>query len=84
VLLTSELVTNGIMHGHTDVEVQLDITGDVVRVEVTDGGDGCPVAKDVQPGADHGRGLMIVSSLATSWGVRLAAARTAVWFELHW
>src|SRR3954447_3885961 len=84
VLLTSELVTNGIIHGRTDVEVQLDITEDAVRVEVIDSGkEGCPVAEDVQPDADHGRGLMIVSRLSSSWGVELSRSRTAVWFELR-
>jgi len=84
VLLTSELVTNGIIHGCTDVEVRLDITEDAVRVEVTDGGvDGCPVAEVVQPDAEHGRGLMIVSRLASRWGVELSRSGTAVWFELR-
>ena len=84
VLLTSELVTNGIIHGCTDVEVRLDITEDAVRVEVTDGGlEGCPVAEIVQPDAEHGRGLMIVSRLASRWGVELSGGGTAVWFELR-
>jgi anti-sigma regulatory factor (Ser/Thr protein kinase) len=84
VLLTSELVTNGIIHGGTEVEVRLDITEDAVRVEVTDGGEeGCPVAEVAQPDADHGRGLMIVSRLASRWGVNLSKTGTAVWFELR-
>ena len=84
VLLTSELVTNGIIHGRTEVEVRLDITEDAVRVEVTDSGkEGCPVAEDARPDADRGRGLMIVSRLASSWGVELSRSGTAVWFELR-
>jgi anti-sigma regulatory factor (Ser/Thr protein kinase) len=83
VLLTSELVTNGIIHGRTDVEVRLDITEDAVRVEVIDGGAGCPVPENARPDADHGRGLMIVSRLASRWGVQLSSGGTVVWFELR-
>src|SRR5437868_5106719 len=68
----------------TDVEIRLDITEDAVRVEVTDDGvEGCPVAEVVQPDAEHGRGLMIVSRLASRWGVELSGGGTAVWFELR-
>jgi two-component sensor histidine kinase len=83
VLLTSELVTNGVIHARTDLEIRLDLTLDAIRVEVVDLGGGCPVAEEAPPDADKGRGLMIVSNLATRWGVGLEADRTAVWFELR-
>jgi anti-sigma regulatory factor (Ser/Thr protein kinase) len=82
VLLTSELVTNGIIHGGSHVDVRLDLAQDALRVEVVDSGCGCPVAEAVAPDAEHGRGLMIVSGLASRWGVELGSSRTAVWFEL--
>ena len=83
VLLTSELVTNGVIHAGTDLEVRLDVAEDAIRVEVVDSGGGCPVAEEVPPDAERGRGLTIVSRLATRWGVALDAGRTAVWFELR-
>jgi anti-sigma regulatory factor (Ser/Thr protein kinase) len=82
-LLTSELVTNGIVHGRTEVQVRLDLTQQAVRVEVTDGGGGSPLAAQVPPEAERGRGLMIVSRLARRWGVASESGRTAVWFEVR-
>lgn len=83
VLLTSELITNGILHGGTEVELRLELTQDALRVEVADSGRGCPVMEAVLLDAEQGRGLMIVSRLASRWGVELASTRTAVWFELR-
>src|SRR4051794_24157943 len=36
-LLTSELVTNGIVHAHTEMRVVVDVTDTWIRVEVNDG-----------------------------------------------
>lgn len=83
VLLTSEVVTNSVIHGEGDLELQIDVSADAVRVEVADGGNGCPVREDVPIDAEHGRGLNIVARLATRWGVALDIGKTMVWFELR-
>ena len=82
VLATSELVTNAVVHAATRVDLRVEIAGGTLRVEVVDYGDGCPVYARVAPDADYGRGLMVVSRVATRWGVDLELDRKSVWFEL--
>jgi anti-sigma regulatory factor (Ser/Thr protein kinase) len=81
-LLTSELVTNAVLHAGTDLEVGLDVGDDAIRVEVTDRGAGYPLVERAGLDAEQGRGLMIVSRLASRWGVAVKPDRKAVWFEL--
>jgi anti-sigma regulatory factor (Ser/Thr protein kinase) len=83
VLLTSELVTNAVIHAHTDLDVQAEATSDSLRVEVIDRGGGCPVPERAPPDAEWGRGLTVLSSLATRWGVVMERDRKSVWFELQ-
>jgi serine/threonine-protein kinase RsbW len=87
VLCVSELVANAILHsksglpgGRFKVRVSCYPAGHV-RVEVTDqGGLWIP---DPSGRQNHGRGLLIVSHLATDWGIvgDGQTGRTA-WFEL--
>ncbi|MDQ1747614.1 MAG: hypothetical protein QOD07_1877 [Frankiaceae bacterium] len=85
-LLTSELVTNAIVHGHSGPKVEAELGSDrVLRVAVTD--DSPSVLPEVdpepQPSIESGRGLLIVSLLASRWGFRPApGGGKAVWFEL--
>lgn len=77
VLLTSELVTNAIVHAQSDVGVTL--RGEpYLRVEVSDEGV-APVRPDPRGG---GRGLWLVEALAAVWGVRPEERGKTVWFEL--
>src|SRR5436190_21060899 len=85
-LLTTELVTNGVRHspagraGMVDVSVHLGT--DRVRVEVTDPGSGFDHVPHV-PGtlSEGGRGLFLVEALADRWGIG-DGSRTTVWYEL--
>jgi anti-sigma regulatory factor (Ser/Thr protein kinase) len=85
-VLVSELVTNAIRHGRPDVELHLIVTGDLVRVEVYDEGDAFSAvrAHSIPISQSSGRGLVIVDTLATRWGVDVATAAQAknVWCEL--
>ncbi|GGY03248.1 ATP-binding protein [Streptomyces minutiscleroticus] len=82
-LLTSELVTNALVHTDQDAVVTATVGPRSLRVEVRDF-----VARRPRlrvPGANdgtHGRGLILVQSLADAWGVRPHAVGKAVWFEL--
>jgi len=88
VLLTSELVTNAIMHTrsrHHDGAVQLVITESDggVRVEVSDEGSEltAPVVRSEVFSSD-GHGLFLVQSLADQWGYLRDDNGTTVWFWL--
>jgi len=81
-LLVSEVVTNAVRHARTAFDVTLTMDGDTVRCEVRD--DSPVVPRPGRPGPDEGggRGLLLVASLSTAWGVELHAPGKRVWFEL--
>ena len=81
VLLTSELVSNAVIHARTAFEVVIDV-GTTVRIEVRDGSPGSPVVRHPAPDALGGRGLLLVESLAHRWGFESNGAGKTVWFEL--
>jgi anti-sigma regulatory factor (Ser/Thr protein kinase) len=82
-LLTSELVTNALVHTDDDAVLTATVSSSGLRVEVRDF-----VARRPRPSvptADdgtHGRGLVLVESLADTWGVRAQGGGKVVWFEL--
>lgn len=85
-LVTSELVTNAIVHAGTAVtlRVSLEPGGRCGRIEVHDdvalGARGLGGRRPHRPGqATSGRGLSIVSSLASEWGVRRDCLGKTVW-----
>jgi anti-sigma regulatory factor (Ser/Thr protein kinase) len=87
VLLTSEVVTNAVVHGSpraADGRVGLTVDGDgeLARVEVTDGYRGQPVARDPRLGRASGRGIMLLDLLAARWGVTPDGDGKTVWFEI--
>lgn len=82
-LLTSELVTNAVVHARSELEVTLRLTGRSARVEVTDGSDLAPEIGDPDDEATSGRGLQLVNRLARRWGIRhLPGGGKTVWFEV--
>lgn len=81
-LLTSELVTNAVIHAGTDIELQLEQTSHGIRCEVTDHGGGTPVPREARPEDLGGRGLHLVETMSQCWGVRRSPGAKAVWFEL--
>jgi anti-sigma regulatory factor (Ser/Thr protein kinase) len=82
-LLTSELVTNAVLHARTTVELTVCRTDGGVRVEVADDD---PERVERTPArrthATTGRGLAMVAALSDHWGVTLARSGKSVWFEL--
>lgn len=82
-LMVSELASNCIRHTDSGFEMSVAVTGDEIRVEVTDRGEGRPKVRHPAPTDPSGRGLQIVDMLATNWGVEvLAGAGKTVWFSL--
>lgn len=83
-LLTSELVTNAIMHAGSPPHVYVDIGSTRIRVEVRDQDHArLPVQRPDDPTATSGRGIAIVASMASDWGFEIEP-RTGkvVWFEI--
>jgi anti-sigma regulatory factor (Ser/Thr protein kinase) len=87
VLLTSELVTNAIAHepGET-VTLHVSSANGRLLVEVFDTCPQLPVPVDAAAAApadaETGRGLMLVATLAVTWGCYRTPAGKAVWFAL--
>lgn len=88
VVLTSELVTNAVVHAGTAADVQCLRQEHAVRVEVTDRYPerDIPIQDVTRPthSPDHegGRGLLLCSALASRWGVEYTPAHKQVWFQL--
>jgi anti-sigma regulatory factor (Ser/Thr protein kinase) len=81
-LLTSELVTNAVLHAATPMCVTLHILPDRIRVDVADGNSSFPAIKDYGRDAATGRGLTLFNTLASDWGVQAVDGGKIVWFEL--
>lgn len=82
-LLTSELVTNAMLHAATRVELEVRVAPGVLHVEVTDWGDGVPQVLPLDTTTTGGRGMGLVSSLANEWGTIERDDSKIVWFELR-
>ncbi|MER7829456.1 SpoIIE family protein phosphatase [Streptomyces sp. NPDC095602] len=82
-LLTSELVTNAVLHARTDIDVSAGATDGRVRVAVRDHRPSrVLVPQDCPPYAGTGQGLALVERLASRHGVETGDTAKTVWFEL--
>ncbi|MBC9729524.1 SpoIIE family protein phosphatase [Streptomyces sp. TRM68367] len=88
VVLTSELVTNAVVHAGTSADLLCLRTDDGVRIEVADRYperevplQGSPATMG-SPDREGGRGLQLCAALATRWGVEYTPTHKNVWFQL--
>jgi anti-anti-sigma regulatory factor len=81
-IVATELVTNAVRHAGTTIDLRLTLRDQQLRVSVQDRA-GAP-ARMRTPGEsdDHGRGLLIVDSVATRWGNVLVPGGKVVWASL--
>ncbi|MEV8569186.1 SpoIIE family protein phosphatase [Streptomyces sp. NPDC051322] len=88
VVLTSELVTNAVVHAGTTADVLCLRSDEAVRVEVADHyperevplqSAGQPFGS---PDSEGGRGLLLCAALASRWGVEYTPTEKQVWFQL--
>lgn len=84
-VLTSELVTNAVLHARTALEVGITVTDEVVLVCVGDAAEERPTHQPESDGRENGRGITLVRELADDWGVLPNDTRTgkAVWFLIR-
>ena len=82
-LLTSELVSNAVLHARTPFEVLVDRANGHVRVTVVDQSPDPPSVQRPAPDEVGGRGLVLVSELSHRWGFEGSRRGKAVWFELR-
>lgn len=92
VLLTSELVSNAVRHAGGGIRLLIRCDSHGLRVEIRDSNAALPPQHPVMPAPtptapghralEGGRGLSIVSALATDWGARPEPDGKTVWFEL--
>ncbi len=81
-LVTTELVTNVLMHTESVPTLRILVLADLVRIEVEDTCPVLPAAGILDPTATCGRGLVMVEQLTQRWGVIRVPAGKAVWCEL--
>jgi len=81
-LLLTELLSNALRHSETPILVAAALQDGRLRVDVTDSGHRMPKLRQARPGETAGRGLQLVDSLSSSWGVTPLEHGKRVWFEL--
>ena len=84
-LLTSELVTNAILHARTPVQLGVLVDVDRALVCVADRLPSSPELTPRPRSQDRpgGRGLALVADLAETWGTTSYAAGKTVWFVMR-
>lgn len=82
VLLTSELVTNVIVHARTPMRLSLDVDSSALRVAIADDAPRAPVRRAGGETRLTGRGMHLVETLSNQWGIEPTPNGKTVWFEL--
>ncbi|UOE22187.1 SpoIIE family protein phosphatase [Thermobifida halotolerans] len=91
ILLTSELVTNAVVHAGTTLELTVRLLGDDVEIVVADRvpqralPKAGPLRVNLSPGEEvhrGGLGLALAGAVADTWGVSYSRNDKAVWFRI--
>ena len=83
ILLTSDLVTNAILHGDGEtITLAVRCSRSRLRIDVYDTSRSLPIAADGPADSETGRGLVLVAALSTAWGSFHTPAGKAVYFTL--
>jgi hypothetical protein len=83
ILLTSDLVTNAIMHGDGEtLTLAIRCSRGHLRIDVYDKSRSLPLGMDEPADTDAGRGLVLVAALSTEWGSFRTPAGKAMYFTL--
>lgn len=84
ILLTSEVVTNALLHTASErIRLRLALLSDAIRVEVDDSSVTPPHPRNYSELSGTGRGLALVQAAARAWGADPHPPHgKTVWFEI--
>ncbi|WP_055495749.1 ATP-binding protein [Streptomyces sp. TP-A0356] len=84
-LLISELVTNALRYGTgPEIAFRFLLTADVLVILVDDGSPHAPQVHQPAPDEESGRGMLLVSAIATDWGVSPHGSATWCSLTIPW
>ena len=82
-VVVTELAANAVVHAGSAFSVSIHGDGDRLRIGVRDGSRAMPAPQEPAPQRLSGRGLLLVSALASRWGVQPLTDGKVVWAELR-
>jgi anti-sigma regulatory factor (Ser/Thr protein kinase) len=82
VLVVSELATNALLHARSPMTVRLVEEDRALLLSVADESPVPPRAKSFSVESGTGRGLRLISSLASAWGVENVTGGKVVWCRI--
>jgi two-component sensor histidine kinase len=84
VLAMTEMVSNAVRYGADPVDIELSADGTLLLLRVTDCSDDLPRQSRADQSRSGGRGMIVVSALASRWGVQyLESVGKTVWCEFR-
>ena len=82
-LACTEVVSNVVLHAHTDLELTVDVFDDLVRVQVRDSSPALPRQRHYGGQSTTGRGMALVAAVSTDHGVSdVGPDGKTVWFVI--
>jgi CheY-like chemotaxis protein/anti-sigma regulatory factor (Ser/Thr protein kinase) len=82
-LVVTELAANAVLHAGSPFRVRVSMSSGLLRIEVSDDDGGTPEPQPFSATAEHGRGIVLVSALSSSWGIDTVPGHGKVtWAEL--
>ena len=81
-IVVTELASNALMYGGAPAELRLALTEAGIRIEVEDSSPVAPVRLLASVDSMTGRGLALVSGVASAWGVHPVTGGKVVWAQL--
>ncbi|MEV0487897.1 PAS domain S-box protein [Streptomyces sp. NPDC050508] len=82
-LLVSEVLTNAVQHAEGPLVLHLRRTDTELAIEISDQSPHLPQPRPAAEDDESGRGLILVDTLADSWGVRPTDQGKTTWFTLR-
>ena len=82
-LLTSELVSNAVLHARTALDLEIEMLDSGTRITVQDSSPVRLERREQSVDLAGGRGLALVDGLASAWGCQHIPTGKRVWFELN-